>query len=206
MGLDEGIKVVAGLAGAVLGFLLKVWYDRRQGRKLPIRYSVDLDRIFSANPELQAQVTVHQGTKKFSYDHLALVKVTITNRGNNDLDSFAFGLTVPDDHDIVVAQCEGADRHHVATFAATPLPALPIRNLDVTCVPFHRDDAYILKIYVRSETTPLTKESIQLRGCQKTGNNNRLTAARDLRPAMTGPCPFHKENCHGGRLYAGGVF
>ena len=45
-----------------------------------------------------------------------------------------------------------------------------------------------------------------LRGCQKTGNDNRLTAARDLRPAMTGPCPFHKENCHGGRLYAGGVF
>jgi len=45
-----------------------------------------------------------------------------------------------------------------------------------------------------------------LRGCQTTGNDNRLTAARDLRPAMTGPCPFHKENCHGGRLYAGGVF
>ena len=53
---------------------------------------------------------------------------------------------------------------------------------------------------------PATTVHAFLRSCQKTGNDNRLTAARDLRPATTGPCPFHKENCHGGRLYAGGVF
>jgi hypothetical protein len=36
-------------------------------------------------------------------------------------------------------------------------------------------------------------------------NGESLTPARDLRPAMTGPCPYHKENCHGGRLHAGEV-
>jgi hypothetical protein len=43
----------------------------------------------------------------------------------------------------------------------------------------------------------------RLRGCQKTGSGHLISTAQDLRPPRQTPCPFHKENCHGGRLYAG---
>ena len=46
-------------------------------------------------------------------------------------------------------------------------------------------------------------EKLEIHYTPKRLPNNPVTAmARYLRPPMTGPCPIHKENCHGGRLYA----
>jgi hypothetical protein len=150
------------LCGGLGGFLLKAVYDRWQNRRQPIRYSIDKDQIFSANPDFQAKVTVRQGETTHDYEHLTLVRVVVTNRGNKDFDSFTFGLTLPNGHDIVVAQCDSVDRHHSAAFTQTPSPAMPMKNLDLKCVPFNRKELYTVKMYVRSETSPLAKEDVKV--------------------------------------------
>jgi eukaryotic-like serine/threonine-protein kinase len=113
---------------------------------------------------------------------------------------------------ILAMSVRGGDIRFVDTTTGQEFARLEDPNQDdCNTLKFSPDGSKLLATNTTSQTVHvwdlrlLRKGLRNLRGCQKTLAKNSPSVARHLRPPMTVPCPIHKEVCHGGRMYAGGI-
>ena len=149
----DAIKTIMGLGGAtVLGFVLKAWWDKRQGRVQPIRYRIETDRIFSQKHGLEMQIIATGDESGATYLNLTLLKLTLTNGSERDFDMFPFKLVMPEGYTAVSCERETPDPAHECNLDAVPTHSNHLAALDIHCVPFNRRDSYVVKIYATGET------------------------------------------------------
>lgn len=153
------------LGGSVAGTLLKMLYDRWQDRAQPVHYQIERDRLFSQRKEstgLQAQVIITHDGQQVKCTNLSLARVGIANRTRHDYNTFAFGITLPEGHEIIKVDHSSSDRYHLLTPDVVPTPASPARTLDFTCCPFNRNDKYVATVYIHSIDKPIEVSQIEI--------------------------------------------
>lgn len=155
----ETVKILAsvvggGAAGALITSLVTGYRNRLQ----PIYWRSQVVQLFSASRvagSLTTSITFADGENSASFDNLYLVEVHVSNRGNRDMPTFAFGLTFGEADKVIHVVSAESDRHHTSTFSAIPTPNSHSRLMDLVLTPFNRRDVYSFKIFVvAGEPTP----------------------------------------------------
>jgi hypothetical protein len=149
---DEWIKIFFGLAGGgLVGSLITNLWTEWRNRISPISYRIENNRLFNQNKKLsslQASITVLHDNESFSFNNLSVAQVKLSNRGNKDLESLTYGISVDGANKIIFAELEGQDRHHLMTSTEVACPSNPLTKMDFICKPFHRENTYNLKLYI----------------------------------------------------------
>ena len=102
-------------------------------------------------PSLQAILMIGENPGSgpgFAFENLSIARITMINKGNQDIEEFSFGVTLKGDNKAVDVKLETSDRHHTITLL-TPsgLRNPPKQELDFTLKPFNRSESYSLNIY-----------------------------------------------------------
>lgn len=149
------LPIVASLiGGGACGAVVKMVYDHWRDRRQPVAYRVSTDSVFTSAPHvgiLQANAQVSYDGQTYPFESLALIRVELKNKGNRDLNTFAFGITLEGEHQAVLCVSDGDDRHHqIREIEPNATPAQPRNAIDFSCTPFNRRDHYTVRLYVRN--------------------------------------------------------
>jgi hypothetical protein len=141
-----GAFVGGGLAGAIITNIVTVYRARLQ----PVGKRIDVAPLFSPGftaAALSPTITVSDGTRSYQLNNLHVADIQITNRGNRDMPTFKFGITLSGGDGAVHVEGDTQDRHHIVEHTSvTPAAALP--DVDFTLTPLNRGDAYTIKVFV----------------------------------------------------------
>ncbi len=131
--------------GAVVTALVTRYRNRRQ----PIAYKMETIEIFKKNPELiSLQAVLMEGDKpNFTADNFSIARITLINKGNQDIEQFSFGVTLKGTDKAIDIKQETPDRHHKIKVLNPVGLSTPTTELDFTLEPFNRGDKYILSVY-----------------------------------------------------------
>lgn len=154
----EGYKIAASLVGGgAVGALITAVVISFRNRVQPVGKRLDVVPLFlqgidgaGFNPSIS--VTYNQAV--YQYANLFVADVQVVNRGNRDMASFSFGLTLTTNDKVIHLEAYGLDRHHLASSVIVATPASPLNILDLVLKPFNRGDAYTFKVFI----VPATKE------------------------------------------------
>lgn len=141
-----------GAMGAVITALITWYRNRRQ----PVGYEVEMIHIFRRGknfPRLARLVVADHTGQEQTVDNLSLARIKLTNRGNQDIKEFTFGVTMEGNYRVVDLRMKEPDRHHVMKITI-PNVNEPIVNPDFTLEPFNRGDAYSADIYFSYDEAP----------------------------------------------------
>jgi hypothetical protein len=145
-----------GAAGAIITAAVTKYKNRRQ----PVGYIKETIEIFKKNlelPSLQAILMIGEsgGGPGIAFENLSVARITVINKGNEDIEEFKFGITLTGENKAVDLKWETPDRHHVLTLL-TPvgLSTTPRKELDFTLKPFNRGEPYIVNVYYTYTDVP----------------------------------------------------
>ena len=153
------------IAGGAMGALITAFLTHRRNKRQPVIYTKEMIDIFRKGENFprvaELLVTEHPlgfGERR-SVDNLSLSRITVTNKGNQDLREFDFGVTLEKENKAVDVRFEGADRHHEITMG---LPGVslenesqpPVTDIDFQLKPFNRGDTYKIDIYFTYDKQP----------------------------------------------------
>ncbi|MFC0878795.1 hypothetical protein ACE01N_19525 [Saccharicrinis sp. FJH2] len=148
--LKIGIPLISG--GAV-GAIIKALIDKRNNRIQTIKKSVEISTIFSPEKILDdylTKITLSGTTSVYHFDSLYIAKISIINSGNKDYPDFSFGITTPDNVEIVNIETNGEDRHHNINYT----PDIDFSNksniVDFSLTPFNRKNSYNIELLLTS--------------------------------------------------------
>jgi hypothetical protein len=122
-----------------------------KARVQPIGKRVDVSPLFTpefGGPAFSTSVTVSDGNTEYKYPNLHLAEIQIVNRGNRDLTSFTFGISLSGKDQAVHVEPKGRDRHHTVTLKSKCTPASPSSVLDFELRPLNRGDSYIIRVFL----------------------------------------------------------
>lgn len=154
--------VIALLGGGAMGAVITTYVSYKRNKRQPVTYTMEIIDIFRKGqnfPRLaKLMVTEHPlgfGEER-SVNNLSLARIKVTNRGNQDIPKFTFGVTMDDANKTVDTRFSGIDRHHVITmdlpdFDFDKEPKGPIKAIDFNMEPFNRGDTYKVDIYFTYE-------------------------------------------------------
>lgn len=155
----QWVPIIVGLlSGGAMGAIITALVARYRNRRQPVAYTLEVIDIFRKGknfPRLaKLLVTEHPlgyGEER-SVDNLSLARITVTNKGNQDIKEFSFGVTMDEGNKAVDTRFNGADRHHVIKigfpgFEPDKEPKEPVTAIDFFTEPFNRGDTYGVDIY-----------------------------------------------------------
>jgi hypothetical protein len=149
--------VVAFLSGGAMGAIIKEIVHSHRNRRQPIAYDKDVIVIFNRLrnfPKLEAKLMVKEhplGSGDYKeVDNLALAQISLTNKGNQDIEKYNFGVTMQESNKVIDVRMLEPDRHHQMTTSFHDLTT-PISQLDFTLEPFNREDTYNVTVYFTYE-------------------------------------------------------
>lgn len=137
-----------GAFGAVITAVVTKYRNRRQ----PVGYEMEVIKVFQKNPDypsLHAVLMVggNPNGPGYAVDNLAIARITLINKGNQDIELFNFGVTLEGTDEAVDIRMETPDRHHVMKSLTEVGFDNRKKELDFTCQPFNRGEPYISSIY-----------------------------------------------------------
>jgi hypothetical protein len=80
-------------------------------------------------------------------ENLSVARLTLINKGNQDLKEFLFGVTLDEGSEAFQIKSTTLDRHHIATCLTPPTVPRLLAELDFKLEPFNRNEPYTLDIY-----------------------------------------------------------
>lgn len=144
------------LGGGAVGAIITSLVTSYKARVLPIAKRVEVLPLFTSNfggSDFDTSVTVSDGNTDYKFPNLHVAEVQLVNRGNRDLATFNFGITLSTTDKVVHVEPQARDRHHVATLKGTCTPASPSTVLDFELRPLNRGDSYTLRLFIVSGAT-----------------------------------------------------
>lgn len=152
--LNDILKIgIPLISGGAAGAIIKALIDKRNNRIQTIKKSVEISTIFSPEKILDdylTKITLSGATSVYHFDSLYIAKVKIVNSGNKDYDAFTFGITAPDNVEIVNVETNGEDRHHNINYT----PDIDFSNkskiVDFSLTPFNRKNSYNIELLLTS--------------------------------------------------------
>jgi hypothetical protein len=150
--------IVALIGGGAMGAVITAVLSKYRNRRQPVAYTLEVIDIFRKGknfPRLaKLLVTEHPlgyGEER-SVDNLSLARITVTNKGNQDIKEFSFGVTMDEGNKTVDTRFSGTDRHHLIKIGFPGLeldkePKEPVTAIDFFMEPFNRGDTYSVDIY-----------------------------------------------------------
>lgn len=158
--LQIGASIIGGgAAGAIITGLVTSY----KARILPIGKRIEVSPLFTSDfggPNFTTCITVSDGTTDYNFPNLHVAEILLINRGNRDLSSFSFGITLSGKDKVVHVEPLSQDRHHVASLINTCTPMAPSSALDFKLCPLNRGDSYTLKLFIVAEADEPTALSI----------------------------------------------
>lgn len=151
--------VPALLGGGAFGAIIKIAYDYYASRAQPIGKRVEMTTVFQkqkSQSDLKATISLVHDNASDSFHNLYLANVEIRNKGNKDMLSFDFGLTLNGGDNCVYLETATPDRHHSVSLNTTVNPNSPSNIIDFKLTPFNRKDSYKFTLYI---VIPENKES-----------------------------------------------
>jgi len=153
-----------GLAGAVFTTIVNLLRARVQ----PVGYLLNVSPLL-ASPLGSMQISVVLDGKPYSFANAYSVDIELQNLGNQNIESFEFGVDFPPNSHVIAMSTESSDRHHSAI--ATPEPSMERMrgglppSVDVTLSPFNRGDRYRVRFSITQnlpQLAPIAAEQIRL--------------------------------------------
>jgi hypothetical protein len=149
--------VGGGAFGAVITLIATKFKNRRQ----PIGYRKEIIDVFREVPDypslqamLRTNTDINESGLTFVVNNLSVSRITIINKGNQDIEEFKFGITLGDTNKAIDLKWQTPDRHHVLT-PLTPVKLRdPKKELDIAVKPFNRGEKYILNVYFTYKDAP----------------------------------------------------
>lgn len=147
------------LSGGAVGSIITLLVTKYQNRIQPVSKAVRLVRVFgsmSGESSLSTRLVVEKDGSKYDYDNLYVASVNLDNSGNQDYESFQFGVTLPENADVIHVDTFSEDRHHDIKQITDLGLDEPVREVDFKLDPFNRQDSYQfdLHIVLSSERPP----------------------------------------------------
>lgn len=146
------------IGGGAMGALLNRWFSHRANRRQPVEFTREIIHIFRKGqnfPRLAKLMVVEHPLgfgEDTSVDNLSLARFKLTNKGNQDIGEFAFGITMESGQKIVDIRMIEPDRHH--TMKVSLSEKGPVTNPDFILKPFNRDDSYSVDVYLTYDGEP----------------------------------------------------
>lgn len=145
--------VVSLLGGGAMGAVISAAVTRHRTKRQPVVYQKEVIEIFKKNPEfasLQGILRIgdlEDSGPGYAVDNLSVVRYSLTNKGNQDIPDYKFGITLEGGNSAVDVKTETPDRHHVAQ-VLTPVSISDRKTeLDFSLQPFNRSDKYEVNVY-----------------------------------------------------------
>ncbi len=139
------------VGGGAVGALITAVAKSVGGRQQPVGVRTQVFPLFHdrlGGSALTARIVVTSGDETFQYSNLFVCHLLIVNRGNRDILSFPFGVTLEAADAAIYAEVETPDRHHELQMPEHVLPTTPTSAVDFIAEPFNRGDTYTIKLYV----------------------------------------------------------
>lgn len=150
------------LGGGAMGAVISSLISKHRNRRQPIGYTIEIIEIFKKTPELPSlhgllmlsEQDEHKSGGAVSVNCLSVARVTLKNKGNQDVEEFNFGITL--ESNAIDVKFETPDRHHIVN-VLTPVSLVDLRKeIDFSLRPFNRRDKYILNVYFMYTEKPGT--------------------------------------------------
>jgi hypothetical protein len=145
--------IIGLVSGGAMGAVIKIVYDKWQGRTQGIAKRVKIFPLFDKTKaqgfEAVLKVT-HEGSSQ-DYPNIFVADVTVTNSTRSDFSQFEFGVESPGARCIHVAW-ENPDQHHTMDLLEPVSPDLPKGGIKLRAQPFNRRDTYSLRLYLTAGT------------------------------------------------------
>jgi hypothetical protein len=152
MTAENWIQMGAGfLAGGAMGAILKAAFDTYQKRVQPVGYRIQFVKIFKDTlglSTLKAELQVTDGVETRHFQNLFIAEITLTNRGNEHIDEFQFGITLGGEDVALYTEPDISDRHHSLTQTSQVALGGGSQEVDFVCKPFNRKDKYSFKVFL----------------------------------------------------------
>lgn len=140
------------LGGGAMGAIITATITYYRNRRQPVSYKKEVIEVFKKNPDydsLQALLMVGSNPSGpgFPVDNYSVARFTLTNKGNQDIGEFEFGVTLEGSNEAVDIKVGAPDRHHVMKVLTSVSLATPTKELDFILQPFNRGDTYSFNVY-----------------------------------------------------------
>ena len=146
------LQIAASLVGGgAVGAIITALVAAHKARILPIGQRIEVAPLFTPDfggKNFSTSVTVSDGASHHNFPNLHLAEIEVVNRGNKDLATFGFGITLSARDKAVHVEPRANDRHHVAELRGVCTPTLPSSMLDFELRPFNRGDTYTFRIFI----------------------------------------------------------
>lgn len=148
----ETYKVVASLlGGGAVGAIITAVVASYRNRVQPVGKRLEVTPVFTsptAGSTLNPTISVSDGGVDHRLRNLFVADLQVVNRGNRDMASFSFGITLAAGDEAIHVESYGLDRHHVAHVTTPVSPGRKAGSVDLVLEPFNRGDSYPLKIMI----------------------------------------------------------
>ena len=144
------------LGGGAMGAIIKTYVDKRKNRIQPIKKLVEISNLFTPEKILDdylTKITLSGSTSVYNFDNLYIAKIEIFNIGNKDYEEFSFGITAPENVEIVNIETTTEDRHHTIESVQNVNFDNHSNIIDFVCKPFNRKNSYKIELLLTASET-----------------------------------------------------
>jgi hypothetical protein len=147
---------VALIGGGAMGAVITSFVTRYRNKRQPIAYKLETIEVFKKNPDLPSlQAVLMEGDNpKFTAENLSIARITLINKGNQDMEKFNFGVTLKGTSKAIDIKRETPDRHHEMKCLTGVGLKTPASEIDFILEPFNRGEEYKLNIHFIYVDTP----------------------------------------------------
>lgn len=128
----NGLKIATSvLGGGAVGAIITAVATSYRGRVQPIGRRVEVSPLFTsgfAGSSLTANVTVSDGTTDYKFSNFHVVDIQLVNRGNRDLPTFTFGVTLYKSDKAIHVESYGLDRHTLLIYKSFTRHLTPLAS------------------------------------------------------------------------------
>jgi hypothetical protein len=160
------ITVVASLiGGGAMGAIITAFVTNYRNRMQPIGYKSEKIEVFKKEAglsSLHARIMLTDERTTYNFDNLVIVRLTLTNKGNQDIAEFSFGMTLLKNDEAIRVQVETPDRHHIAEPIKAATFDSPTSEIDYKLKPFNRNDTYIFNLFITVESNEDANREVKL--------------------------------------------
>jgi hypothetical protein len=152
--LPVWVPIVASLiGGGAMGALITATITYYRNRRQPVGYKIEFLPVLQKTPNFPSlrailmDETSSGSGPGHTVENLYLARITVINRGNQDMGEFKYGATLGGTDQAINVISETPDRHHVMTLETPVSLSQPSSIVDFTCRPFNRKEPYIANVY-----------------------------------------------------------
>ncbi|MCF2489921.1 hypothetical protein [Dyadobacter sp. CY347] len=149
--ITEIIKIGASLlGGGAIGAVITNIVIAYRSRVQPIFRSVRVIPFFENTkfPNMDLSLALKGESKIADFTNLDILDIRMENNGNKDYQDFAFGVTLPDNSQIINFVGQSSDRHHIVQQETDVNIHNPKSEIDAKLMPFNRNDVYNITLLI----------------------------------------------------------